>query len=101
MTISDDFKELEARLRRRKSLDWVDPDLEGAADAIAMLRAERDAMREVLADAYRVLAYAFNRIHGLPRTSDTELATDIEKMRARIETLRKLSARAALPPAIP
>jgi hypothetical protein len=45
MTISDDFKELEARLRRRKSLDWVDPDLEAAADAIDTLRAERDAAR--------------------------------------------------------
>jgi hypothetical protein len=46
MAMSDDFKKLEARLRRRKNLDWVDPDLEAAANAIATLRAERDTARE-------------------------------------------------------
>ena len=43
--------------------------------------------RKALKDAYVVLAFAFNRIHVLPRSRDTELASDIEKVRARIEPL--------------
>jgi hypothetical protein len=50
--VSDDFKDLEARLRRRKSLDWVDPDLEAAADAIGTLRADATLWRAVVT-AYR------------------------------------------------
>lgn len=43
-----------------------------------------DNMQALLLDAYTVLAFAFNRIHVLPRAQDTELANDIAKVRARI-----------------
>ena len=42
-----------------------------------------DNMQALLLDAYTVLAFAFNRIHVLPRAQDTELANDIAKVRAR------------------
>ena len=43
-----------------------------------------DKMQSLLLDAYTVLAFAFNRIHALPRSQDTELADDIAALRARI-----------------
>ena len=43
-----------------------------------------DKMQSLLLDAYKVLAFAFNRIHALPRSQDTELANDIAALRARI-----------------
>ena len=46
---------------------------------------EFDAMKTVLKDAYTVLAFAFNRIHSLPRSRDTELANDIGRVRKNIE----------------
>ena len=44
-------------------------------------------MLRALEAAYTALAFAFSRIHALPRTRDTELAADIAKVRARIERL--------------
>ena len=101
------------RLRRRvdhridmeashtKTLEWQ------AADEIDRLRAamadndlyvktwsdDYDTTMAVLKDAYTVLAFAFQRIHSLPRSRDTELAADIGRCRAKIE---KIIARAAL-----
>jgi len=48
--------------------------------------AEAKALREALEDGYKMLAQAFNRIHALPRSSDTALAEQIGQTRARIET---------------
>ena len=42
-----------------------------------------------LRDAYTALAFAHRRIHSLPRSQDTELARDIEKVRAGIERAMK------------
>ena len=57
----------------------------GAASAVAA-EAEAKALREALEDGYKMLARAFNRIHALPRSSDTALAEQICQTRARIET---------------
>ena len=46
-----------------------------------------DKMQSLLLDAYTVLAFAFNRIHALPRSQDTELANDIAALRARISQM--------------
>jgi hypothetical protein len=51
---------------------WPTPDVAG--ETTAALKA-----------SYAVLAFAFHRIHALPRTRDSELASDIAKVRARIE----------------
>lgn len=43
------------------------------------LRAENERMREALTKARSVLVRAFDRIHVLPRTTDTELSEEIGK----------------------
>lgn len=48
------------------------------------LRAENEALRRVGNDALTVLKFAFNRIHVLPRSRDTELANDIDKVLGRL-----------------
>ena len=48
------------------------------------MKAENERLRAALAQANRTLAAAFNRIHCLPRTTDTALATEIGKTRAAI-----------------
>lgn len=64
-----------------------------AADAqIAALTADGEAARGLLAKAYTVMAFAFNRIHALPKSRDTELAHDIGKVRAEIEAWQRRSA---------
>lgn len=50
----------------------------------AELRAENARMRSVGTDALTVLKFAFNRIHVLPRSRDTELANDIDKVLGRL-----------------
>ena len=57
--------------------------------------AEAKALREALEDGYKMLARAFNRIHALPRSSDTALAEQICQTRARIETALARAAIAA------
>lgn len=49
------------------------------------LRAKLTSALGALDESYLILAAAFNRIHGLPRTTDTELASRIEAARAKIE----------------
>ena len=58
-----------------------------AADAELIVRAinSHELSLAALRDAYVVLAFAFNRIHALPKSRDTELASDIAKIRGRIE----------------
>ena len=48
------------------------------------LRAENEALRRVGNDALTILKFAFNRIHVLPRSRDTELANDIDKVLGRL-----------------
>ena len=57
-----------------------------AETALDAAVAEAKALREALEDGYKMLAQAFNRIHALPRSSDTALAEQIGQTRARIET---------------
>jgi hypothetical protein len=59
------------------------------ADALALAKGTAvlpDAMR-TLRDAYTVLAFAFNRLHGSARSRDTELCGDIGKVRGKIEAV--------------
>lgn len=75
-TTSDDALRLAAEMRAE-------------ADALALAKgtaALPDAMR-TLRDAYTVLAFAFNRLHGSARSRDTELCGDIGKTRAKIEAV--------------
>ena len=48
------------------------------------LRAENARMRSAGTDALTVLKFAFNRIQVLPRSRDTELANDIDKVLGRL-----------------
>jgi uncharacterized small protein (DUF1192 family) len=92
----------------RSKYDWIDliSDLNNASDAahiarcnpaniaalldkIERLRADNARLRDAVDESYSTLAAAFNRIHGLPRTSDTELADRIEATRAKIERARE------------
>ena len=50
----------------------------------AELRAENVRLRSAGTDALTVLKFAFNRIHVLPRSRDTELANDIDKVLGRL-----------------
>ena len=103
---------LEAELENRQSAggdetDYVNEAREALAE-LAALRAERDTLArkrdelrallvragEALAMDYRTLAAAFNRIHGLPRKSDEELAVRIGKARASLEPLIAVITRA-------
>ncbi len=66
------------------------------ATALRSLAAERDALRaenarlrEALSKTTKILVAAFNRIHGLPRTTDTELSTEIEKCLGEIRRVRE------------
>lgn len=47
-------------------------------------RAENEDLRGLVKEANITLVRAFDRIHCLPRTSDTELATAIEKTRSHL-----------------
>ncbi|MBS0343808.1 MAG: hypothetical protein JSS56_25160 [Proteobacteria bacterium] len=55
----------------------------------AAAEAQVNEMAAALREAYIALAFAFNRIHVLPRTRDTELANSIEKVRAKIAQVMK------------
>ena len=57
------------------------------SDSYDKLVLENESMKKLLTDAYTILAFAFNRIHSLPRTRDTELANDIAKLRAKIQEI--------------
>lgn len=50
-------------------------------------------LESALRESYRAMAVAFDRIHCLPRTSDSAIATLLEMARARIETLLPEGAR--------
>jgi len=68
-------------------------EVQGNADLIIRAVNSHDDLVAALRLSYRTLAFAFNRIHTLPRTSDTELAEAIEKVRADIEkTLAKVQS---------
>ena len=61
-------------------------------DAASKPQAGQDALREAATtfrDAYTVLAFCFNRLHGSTRSRDGELCADIGKVRVRIETILK------------
>ena len=45
---------------------------------------------DALEQANVMLGFSFQRIHGLPRSRDTELASDIGKVRAQISAALKL-----------
>ena len=76
----------DARMKRGQPITACNPDtIHALATELLEARAENDRMRGVLDESYSTLAAAFNRIHGLPRTSDTELAKLIETTRAKIE----------------
>jgi hypothetical protein len=53
------------------------------------LRAENARLREALAKTTKILVAAFNRIHGLPQTRDTELSAEIEKCLGEIRRVRE------------
>ncbi len=53
------------------------------------LQAETARLREMLSKTTKILVAAFNRIHGLPRTTDTELSTEIEKCLGEIRRVRE------------
>ena len=59
------------RVSKAVALAVVQPELD-------RLRAENARMRSVGTDALTVLKFAFNRIHVLPRSRDTDLANDID-----------------------
>ncbi len=61
----------------------------GDADLIIRSVNMRDPALAALRDAYTMLAFAFNRLHGSARSRDGELCTDIGKVRARIESVFK------------
>jgi chromosome segregation ATPase len=52
------------------------------------LQAENARLWEMLSKTTKILVAAFNRIHGLPRTTDTELSTEIEKCLGEIRRVR-------------
>ena len=65
-------------------------DLAAAEQRVREAEKEENArLREALEQAYTVLSFAFNRIHVLPRSRDTELASDIGKVRAQIAAALK------------
>ncbi len=91
MTITTEQAE---RLAERVDFAVDDPAI--TATAIRSLAAERDALRaenarlrEALSKTIKILVAAFNRIHGLPRTTDTELSTEIEKCLGEIRRVRE------------
>lgn len=60
-----------------------------SADAeliVKAVNAHQPAM-SALREAYTMLAFAFNRLHGSARSRDGELCTDIGKVRGRIEAI--------------
>ena len=74
---------LEAAFRHTFDADWLA--LEARAVAAEARIAELD---DLLAESNVTLGHAFNRIHCLPRTTDTELAGRIGNIRARITRAR-------------
>lgn len=90
---ADAFKEMRAEVD-----GWRDATMEARegcrqrSEVISSLRRHLDAAEAevkrkdvALRLAYGTLAQAFGRIHGLPRTSDTDLANAIGQTRAKIE----------------
>lgn len=59
---------------------------EAALSLAKQATAMPDAMK-ALRDAYTVLAFAFNRLHGSARSRDGELCSDFGKVRGRIEAV--------------
>jgi len=53
------------------------------------LQAENARLREALSKTTKILVAAFNRIHGLPRTTDTELSNEIEKCLGEIRGVKE------------
>ena len=72
----EDIRE-SCRVYARAAIAVVQPELD-------RLRAENEALRRVGNDALTILKFAFNRIHVLPRSRDTELANDIDKVLGRL-----------------
>ena len=58
------------------------------AATITALRARVEELEGALGESYSTLAAAFDRVHCLPRTTDTDLANRIEVTRAKIAALR-------------
>jgi len=58
--------------------------LAGHAAEIIRLEAEIERLREALKNTRTVMRQAFNRIHCLPRTSDTDLANEIDATLGKI-----------------
>jgi hypothetical protein len=78
--LRDDIIEKTVQHEQRVEKYWTE---------IKRLRADNARLRDAVDESYSTLAAAFNRIHGLARTSDTELAARIEATRAKIERARK------------
>ena len=72
--MSDDLEALVARLRSGSTYD----DRTDAADLLESLQARVAELEGALSSVRSVLVKAFNRVHCLPRSSDTELADKIE-----------------------
>jgi phage terminase small subunit len=62
-----------------KRLREYEEDGYAAADEIERLRARIAALEEAIQVSINVMARAHNRIHALPRTTDTLLADDIDR----------------------
>lgn len=60
-------------------------------DAILIVKAvnSHDAAFAALRESYSMLAFAFNRLHGSPRSRDGELCDSFGKVRGRIEKIFK------------
>jgi len=63
--------------------------LDALKKRIEILEKENARLREMLSKTTKILVAAFNRIHGLPRTTDTELSTEIEKCLGEIRRVRE------------
>lgn len=65
-----------------------------AALSLAKQAATAPEAMAALRDAYTVLAFAFNRLHGSARSRDGELCSDMGKVRGKIEAVfRKTGVR--------
>jgi len=64
-------------------------DANHAAVVLRALRSALTAREEALRLAYNTMAQAHARIHGLPRTTDSTIAHNLEFARAEIEKVLK------------